>query len=191
MLLTVTVEGLNPGKPIEDAYATCTADGHGGSMPAGNKSPAIRWSGAPAETESFVVMVIDRDVPADFSDANKADRTIAADAPRKSFYHWLMADIPPIISHLDAGTEHYATIGKNSFGERSRGANGYDGPCPPFNDLRVHNYHFTVYALGVRTLGLNTGFSGEDAEKALKGHILAHGEVIGTFTTNPSVKAIA
>ncbi len=190
MLLTVTVEGITAGKPIDDGFASCKADSGGGTVPAGNSAPIIRWTGAPAETLSFAVLVIDRDVPADFTQANRPDRAIPEDAQRRNFYHWLMVDIPPIISHLDAGTYTYATQGKNSFGDRARGAHGYDGPCPPFNDLRVHNYHFMVYALGVRTLGLAPGFSGEQAEKALQGHVLAHGELIGTYTTNPAVKAV-
>ena len=68
---------------------------------------------------------------------------------------------------------------------------GYDGPCPPFNDLRLHRYHFIVYALGVNTLNLPKGFTGEQAEKAIAGHILAHGEVVATYTTNPQVRQIA
>ena len=191
MLLTVSVEGIQPGKPIDTRFAFCTADGHGGSMPAGNISPAIKWSGAPGDVESFAVICVDRDVPADFSNANRADAVIEEDAPRRNFYHWLMVDIPAIISHLDAGTEGYGLIGKNSYGDSAKGANGYDGPCPPFNDLRLHRYHFLVYALGVKTLNLPKGFTGEQAEKAIAGHVLAHGELIATYTTNPKVQQVA
>jgi len=187
MTLIVKVEGIESGKPIDAQFASCIANGAGATEPSANHSPVITWTGAPANTESFAVMVVDRDVPADFSLVNVPEHTIAEDAPRKSFFHWLMIDIPPVITRLDARTESYGQKGRNSFGERARGANGYDGPCPPFNDARVHTYHFLVYALGINSLGLADGFSGEQVEAAIKGHILAQGGVSATYTTNPDL----
>lgn len=66
---------------------------------------------------------------------------------------------------------------------------GYDGPCPPWNDSILHHYHFTVFALDVETLGLEGEFSGQDAQEAMKGHILAQASHMGTYSMNPNVKA--
>lgn len=82
-------------------------------------------------------------------------------------------------------------IGRNSYGDGAKGKNGYDGPCPPWNDERIHTYHFIVYALDVVSLDLDDGFSGAQAEKALAGHILAQGEATGIYSTNPKVKLTA
>jgi len=62
---------------------------------------------------------------------------------------------------------------------------GYDGPCPPWNDERLHHYHFTVYALSVKTLGLSGAFDAEAALAAMKGKVLAKGTSTGIFTQNP------
>ena len=63
---------------------------------------------------------------------------------------------------------------------------GYDGPCPPWNDEVVHHYHFTVYALGVSSLGLPADFDAAAAMDAMKGKILAQGELLGLYTQNPA-----
>ena len=65
---------------------------------------------------------------------------------------------------------------------------GYDGPCPPWNDEIVHEYHFEVYALDIETLSLKNGFKGPDLLKAMKGHILAKAKSVGRFKLNPEVK---
>ncbi|MDI7775341.1 YbhB/YbcL family Raf kinase inhibitor-like protein [Asticcacaulis sp. EMRT-3] len=185
MTLTVRLEGFENGAAIPARFATCTADGAGGVKPGGNLSPAIQWEGAPFDTQSFALIVVDRDVPADFGPANKPGQTIAADAPRQSFYHWLVVDIPPVIARIEPGAPAPGQVGRNSFGARAAGHNGYDGPCPPFNDERLHTYRFMVYALNVTSLDLDEGFTGEEAEKALAGYVLAEGEATGVYTTNP------
>ncbi len=63
---------------------------------------------------------------------------------------------------------------------------GYDGPCPPWNDEIVHHYHFTVYALNVKTLNLAKDFDGPAAMDAIKGKVLAQGEELGLYTQNPA-----
>lgn len=49
---------------------------------------------------------------------------------------------------------------------------------------KLHKYHFTVYALDVPTLGLSGEFGGKEAVKAIEGHVLAKGSVVGTYTQN-------
>jgi Raf kinase inhibitor-like YbhB/YbcL family protein len=188
MPMIVKLTGIEAGKPIDARFAYCTADGQGATQLGGNISPAIEWQDAPEEVESFFLMVVDRDVPADFGPANKAGLIIAENAPRQNFYHWLVADIPPAVARFSEGEPVIGQKGRNSFAERGKGQNGYDGPCPPWNDERVHTYHFTVYALDVVSLNLDDGFSGEDAEKALAGHILAQGEATGIYTTNGKLR---
>src|SRR5439155_487726 len=70
--LTVTVGGIEEGKPIAEKFAYCVPDGKGQSKDAGgNMSPAISWSGAPAGTKSYAIIVQDPDVPASFESANQ------------------------------------------------------------------------------------------------------------------------
>jgi phosphatidylethanolamine-binding protein (PEBP) family uncharacterized protein len=66
---------------------------------------------------------------------------------------------------------------------------GYDGPCPPWNDENVHHYHFTVYALSVKSLGLPADFDGPAALAAMKDKVLAEGKLDAIYTTNPATGA--
>ena len=66
---------------------------------------------------------------------------------------------------------------------------GYDGPCPPWNDEIVHHYVFTVYALDLPSLNLPDLFTGQDALKAMQGHVLGSARLTGTYSLNPAVKA--
>ena len=64
---------------------------------------------------------------------------------------------------------------------------GYDGPCPPWNDERMHRYRFVVYALDVDTLGLSGRFTGGTLREAVAGHVLASAELSACYTLNPAV----
>jgi hypothetical protein len=140
--------------------------------------------------------MFDRDVPMTFETANKEGQIIAADTKRRdAYYHWVLVDIPQTVTALPAGAESsgpeakaagpskYGVRGTNDFGG---GRAGYDGPCPPWNDAVVHHYHFVVYALNVRSLGLSRTFGGPEA-MTLMGHVLAKGEVVGLYSLNPDV----
>ena len=65
---------------------------------------------------------------------------------------------------------------------------GYDGPCPPWNDVVPHRYVFTLYALDVPRLDVSGKFTGADVRRAMQGHILAQASVTGRYTLNPTVK---
>ena len=187
MTLKITVEGMERGEPIPDRHAFCVSDKQDGE----NISPAIYWSGAPSGTRSFALFMIDRDSPVDRDNANKVGRSIPAKAPRQDFYHWLLIDIPADTAGMEAGGDAGGIIGQNSFGARSKGANGYDGPCPPWNDELWHRYYFIIHAFDVPSLRLEAGFNFADVEKAMKGHILAKAEAMSVYTTNQILWAAA
>jgi len=207
--LQVNINAWQNGQAIPEKYAFCIPARENHVTLGENKSPAIHWSGAPDGTASYAIICHDPDVPTVLEDVNNESRNIPANQPRMTFYHWLLADIPATLSNLEEGAESAGiqpggkAPGKTSHGVRGLNnythwfANdenmkgnygGYDGPCPPWNDERMHHYHFTVYALDTKTLGLADNFTGPDLEKAMEGHILAKGEWIGTYTLNPALR---
>ncbi len=170
-----------------------------------NINPTIRWYDYPAETKSFALLCVDPDVPSVGDDVNQEDRFVPTNLPRVDFYHWVLADIPLDINEIKEGddsnsiTLHGKIPGKKPYG--ITGINdytgwfagdttmegyygGYDGPCPPWNDERIHHYHFLVYALDIESTNLSGNFTGKDLLKAIDGHILDHAEHIGTYTLN-------
>jgi len=185
--LTVTLNDIGNGQPIPGKFAYCIPDGSGGAKDGGNVSPAITWSAGPTGTKSYVLLVVDKDVPASFELANQVGKIIPADFHRQNFYHWVLINIPVNITSFSEGESRYGIVGQNSFGARSKSRNGYDGPCPPWNDVLLHHYHFQIYALDISTLSLGNTFSGKQVDDAMNGHILAQGQTIGTYTTNPQM----
>ena len=175
-----------------------------------NVSPHLIWENAPPRTRSFAILCMDPDVPSEADDVNQEGRVLPADMPRADFCHWVMTDIPPDVTELQTGqcSDGVTPGGKKNppgpAGAR-QGLNdytgflagdadmagqyfGYDGPCPPWNDERVHRYIFTVYALDVEHLELADDFTASDALKIMQGHVLAEASLTGTYTLNPSVK---
>ncbi len=171
-----------------------------------NVSPHLAWSEVPEGTRSFAVLCVDPDVPSKADDVNQEGKTLPADMPRVDFCHWVMIDIPPQLTELDSGAcgEGVVAGGKQHppgpAGTR-QGLNdytgfmagnpdmagqyhGYDGPCPPWNDERLHHYVFTVYALDVDRLDLPDEFGGADALKAMDGHVLGQASLTGTYSLN-------
>jgi Raf kinase inhibitor-like YbhB/YbcL family protein len=196
--LSVQVDSIKPGGPIPKVYANCIPAAQGHVTHGSDRSPAISWSAGPAGTASYAIITVDTDVPSVFTDANKEGKIIPASLKRVPFYHWVLVDISASKTSLPAGADSnaYSEAGKPAglTPNGLRGVNsypgvrgGYDGPCPPWNDAIVHHYHFIVYALNVRSLGLSGNFTGPDALKAMQGHVLAKGEVIGIYSLNPAV----
>jgi Raf kinase inhibitor-like YbhB/YbcL family protein len=118
-----------------------------------NVNPDISIDQIPKNTKSLAIMVDD------------------PDAPSGTFCHWLMWDIPPKSSIKEDSAP--GTQGRNSFGE-----NKYNGPCPPSGR---HHYHFKVYALDTKLPSLPPSADKIELEKAMKGHILAWGELVGLY----------
>ena len=190
--MRVTVEGIESGKPIPPQFALCKATEDGKSTKGENIRPTIAWEGAPKETQSFAVIISDPDVPADFTDAGQEGKTLDADMPRQLFYHWALVDIPADIRQLEGGNARKNPVTgralKNDLVAYVPNPRQYGGPCPPWNDLRLHHYYFTVYALDVPKLELRPNATARDAVEALKAHTLRTGEVVGTYALNPALQ---
>jgi Raf kinase inhibitor-like YbhB/YbcL family protein len=94
------------------------------------------------------------------------------DAPSGTFDHWIVWNIPASTTKIPENS----VPGKEGF--NSARQTGYMGPCPPSG---THRYFFKVYALDIE-LNLGLGSKKKDAEKVMQGHVLAKGELMGTYT---------
>ena len=109
----------------------------------GNVSPALNWSGAPAGTQSFALLVHDPDAPTGGA----------------GWWHWVVYDIPATATGISqgAGTADGAALPAGAKqGVTDFGSAGWGGPCPPPGDAR-HHYHFTLHALKVAQLDIPAG----------------------------------
>ena len=207
--LDVTPDGIGSDSYIDDEYSFCIPAATGHVKAGHDKSIGVAWSKGPEGTKSYAVVMVDVDVPTSFDDAGKEGKVLPADMERRSFYHWLLYDIPasqvqiPANTDSDALVQHGKTELKTPYGirgindyapyfasdpERKGVYAGYDGPCPPWNDARIHHYHLKVFALDVKSLGLTGPVTGPQLMDALASHILAQGEVVGKYTLNADIK---
>jgi Raf kinase inhibitor-like YbhB/YbcL family protein len=149
---------------------TSTAFQAGGSIPSKytcedrDLSPSLAWSGAPPGTKTFALIVDDPDAP----DPAK---------PQRVYVHWVLYNIPATTIALPEnaskkGLPKGAMQGKNDWGKAE-----YGGPCPP---IGRHRYFFKLYALDAELTGLSSPTKG-DLERAMNGHVLESGELIGTY----------
>jgi Raf kinase inhibitor-like YbhB/YbcL family protein len=127
-----------------------------------DRSPALAWTGAPAATKSFALIVDDPDAP-------------DPAAPRMTWVHWVLYNLPPdttalpeAIGALPPGTREGLNDWKST---------GYRGPCPP---IGKHRYFHKLYALDVVLPDLGKP-SKAALEKAMQGHVLAQAELVGTY----------
>jgi hypothetical protein len=130
-----------------------------------NRSPALRWSGAPAGTRSFAVTLFDPDA-----------------GGGAGFWHWLIYDVPAGTTELPDGAS--AGNGLPSGAEQAAndfGDTGYGGACPPPGS-GVHHYEFTLYALGVPKLPLGINANGAAIAAYLKAHSLSTATLVGTYS---------
>lgn len=157
------------------AQARAALEVHSKSFPAGGQiprqftcdgsddSPGLHWTFGPYGTMSFAIAMNDPDAPT-------------------NFVHWLAYNIPAGVRLLGEGAAAYGGMPQGSaLGTNSFGSFGYGGPCPPQG--KPHHYVFRVYALD-RRIALAPGAGADEFETAIRGHILAQGEIVGVYGRN-------
>ena len=150
-----------------------TAFGQGGAIPAlyssydQDASPPLRWTDGPGGTQSYAILGEDPD----------------ATTTPLPVVHWVVWNVPGSVTSLREGLESLDRLedpmGLRQGPNTAAGSVGYKGPRPPEGDP-PHHYHFEVFALD-QMLDLRAGASREDLVKAMDGHVLAKGELIGLF----------
>ncbi len=139
---------------------TSSAFQEGGNIPSkftcdgSDTSPPLQLTGVPSEAKSLVLIADD------------------PDAPSGLFTHWLVWNIPPQTNSIAEGSAQKGVRGSNDFGK-----SGYKGPCPPAG---THRYSFKVFALD-RELNLRAGAKRSQVDAAMKGHVIAQGELVGRY----------
>jgi Raf kinase inhibitor-like YbhB/YbcL family protein len=132
----------------------------------GNRSPDLRWSGAPNGTKSYALILHDPDAPTGVG-----------------FFHWIMWNIPGDVTELPENAGDPASgLGPRGavYGHTDFGKPGYGGPCPPPGHGQ-HRYQFTVYALSVPTLDLPQTATAATLRFTMIGKILAQGTLTGLY----------
>jgi len=208
--MELSVHSFPDGAPIPGTFAFCVPDPENRVAMGANRNPHLTWSDPPEGTRSFALLCHDPDVPSVGDDVNQEGRTVPAELPRVDFFHWVLVNIPASLRELAEGADSsgitprgkptgptpHGLTGWNDYtgwfagdAEMEGRYGGYDGPCPPWNDERLHHYHFTLYALDVESLPLpeSGDFGGAQARAAMEGHVLASASWVGSYTLNPEV----
>ena len=149
--LTIKTPAFDPGQSIPKRY---TGEGE-------DVSPRLEWSEPPSGTRSMALICED------------------PDAPVGIWVHWVLFNLPAATRSLDEGTPKDRELKNGArHGNNDWKQTGYRGPMPPPG--KPHRYYFRVYALD-KTLDLAAGATRQQVLDAMKGHILAQGEVMGTY----------
>jgi Raf kinase inhibitor-like YbhB/YbcL family protein len=151
--MTLSSSAFAAGAELPVAY-TCEGE---------DVSPPLAWSGAPPATKSFALVVHDPDAP----DPAK---------PQRIWVHWIMIDISPSITQLAEGASTSLPTGARA-GKNDWRRIAWGGACPP---IGRHRYVFSIYALDTMLPDLRAPTRAELLE-AIEGHVLAKGELIGTY----------
>jgi Raf kinase inhibitor-like YbhB/YbcL family protein len=149
MNLTSTTFAAGARLPLE-----CSCDG-------ANRSPELAWSEIPVDTRTFALVCDD------------------PDAPRRTWVHWVLFNLPADAVELSAGVPHAAELKSGARqGVNDSGDVGYAGPCPPRG--APHRYFFRLYALDC-ALNLPPGVKRSDLDQAIAGHVIAEATLMGTY----------
>ena len=151
---TITSSSFRNNQPIPAKY----------SREGGDVSPPLKWDGAPTGVKSFAMVCDD------------------PDAPGGTWVHWVVYGIPGDSTGLPenvAKTETVSGLNGAKQGVNSYGSVGYGGPQPP-RGHGVHHYHFKLYALDA-DLNLAPRVTRQQLDAAMKGHIIAEADLVGTF----------
>ena len=127
-------------------------------------SPPLAWSGVPTGTKSLALIVDDPDAP-------------DPKAPKMTWVHWVLYNLPPTATGLPEAVAPGALPAGTKQGKNDWKKTGYGGPCPP---IGRHRYFFKLFALDTVLPDLNEPTKAQ-IEEAMKGHILASGQLIGTY----------
>jgi len=139
---------------------TSSAFQQGGNIPSkftcdeSDTSPPLQIIGIPSNAKTLILIADD------------------PDAPGGLFTHWLVWNIPAHTNSIAEGSAPKGVHGTNDFGK-----SGYKGPCPPPG---THRYSFKIFALD-RELDLRSGAKRSQLDAAMKGHVLAQGELVGHY----------
>ncbi|HEX5338735.1 MAG TPA: YbhB/YbcL family Raf kinase inhibitor-like protein [Gallionella sp.] len=140
-----------------DIPARHTCDGR-------NTSPSLAWNGIPAGAKSLALIADDPDAP-------------DPAAPKMTWVHWLLYNIPPNASGLAEGIAENALPAGTLTGVNDWHNTGYGGPCPPVGQ---HRYFFKLYALDTVLPDLKHPTK-TALEQAMQGHVLARAELVGVY----------
>ena len=126
-----------------------------------NHSPPLVWRDVPSGTRSFLIICED------------------PDAPRGTWLHWLIFNIPPDKRSLEENIPPQPVLPDGSIQIRNDfGKFGYGGPYPPPG--KPHRYFFRIFALDTR-LNLSPRVTKKEVMRAIKGHILGRAEIYGLY----------
>ena len=171
VLALASVLGASAQEGSETMKLTSTAFAAGGSIPSRHTcdgedvSPPLAWGAPPRGTKSFALIVDDPDAP-------------DPKAPRTVWVHWVVYDLPAGARSLREGVRTNADLPKDArMGRNDWGKAAWGGPCPP---VGRHRYFHKLYALDV-ALGERGALTKRELEAALKGHMLAQAELVGTY----------
>lgn len=208
--MKIEIKSFANGERISDENCFCNLMSNGEVAFGKNINPNIKWYDYPENTKSFALICVDPDVPSVGDDVNQEGKTVPKDLPRTNFYHWVLANIPLNVNEIKAGddskeitskgkksglTQYGAIAGINDYTDWFAGDEqmagyygGYDGPCPPWNDERIHHYYFIVFALNCEKIDISGNFTGKDLLAAIENHIIDKAEYVGTYTLNKNLK---
>jgi len=127
-------------------------------------SPPLAWSGIPDGTKSFALIVDDPDAPDPV-------------APRMTWVHWVLYNLPPTVNELPEGVSSAALPSGTREGQNDWKNLGYGGPCPP---IGRHRYFHKLYALDVVLPELGAATK-QELEEAMQDHIMAKAILVGTY----------
>ena len=151
MKIELATTAFAEGQPIPDKQAFENKD----------LSPVLQWSGVPPAAKSLALICDD------------------PDAPMGTWVHWVIYNLPPAATRLSEGVPKSPELPNGA----KQGINdykriGYGGPCPPPGP--AHRYFFKLYALDTKP-DLKPGITKAELLKAMEGHILAEGQLMGTY----------
>ena len=203
--MRLSSDSFQNGAAIAAEFAAGNSEGF-----APNRNPQLRWDEVPEGTRSFALLCVDPDAPTVPETVGRNDVEVPVDQPRAEFVHWVMVDVPGTLREIAAGSCSDGFVAKGRTAPQGpagsrQGLNsytgwfagnpelegeyrGYDGPYPPFNDLRPHRYFFRLFALDVEKLELPERFEAGDVLRAIQGHVLAEAAIHGLYSLHPGVK---